>query len=81
MRTKKDSATPAPNAAKDVPWLKLSTKSADGCSIAEVYRVDTSGGVAPATCEGQAPAFQIQYAANYWMYSNPGGVPGAYPST
>jgi hypothetical protein len=77
---KKDSQTNAPNPAQDVPWLKLVTKTAEGCSIAEVYRVDTAGGVAPATCAGQAPDIEVQYAATYYMYSKPDGG-ATYPSS
>jgi hypothetical protein len=80
VQLKKDSAQSAPNPAKDVPWLKLTAKTVDGCSIAEVYRVNTAGGVAPATCKDQPASFEVQYAASYWMWSNPNEAAG-YPST
>jgi hypothetical protein len=69
--TKKNAAAAAPNPATDVPWLKLTAKTATGCTISEVYRVDTAGGVAPPTCEGQPKNVEVQYAAVYWMYSKP----------
>ncbi|KAF2396041.1 hypothetical protein EJ06DRAFT_500937 [Trichodelitschia bisporula] len=69
---KKANATDAPTDPKtNVPWLKLTSKSRDGCTISEVYRVNTAGGQPPPTCEGQKPAFEVQYAAEYWMWSNP----------
>jgi len=55
----------------DVPNLKLASKSRDGCTIAEVYRLNTAGGQPPATCKGQAAAFEVQYAAEYWFWNNP----------
>jgi len=68
----KTAASNAPNPTKDVPWLKLSAKSATDCSINEVYRVNTVGGVAPATCQGQPASIQVDYATEYWFYSGPG---------
>ncbi|KAF1986331.1 hypothetical protein K402DRAFT_87275 [Aulographum hederae CBS 113979] len=65
---KKDNATPAPNPAKDVPWLKLSAKDPESCNFFQVYRVNTAGGVAPKTCQGQQAAFNVEYAAEYWIY-------------
>lgn len=44
-----------------VPWLKLSVKKSTG-GIQEVYRINTAGGKAPATCAGQKAAFEVQYA-------------------
>ncbi|TID18022.1 hypothetical protein E6O75_ATG10667 [Venturia nashicola] len=68
---KKANATDAPNKAADVPWLKLSSKSRDGCTISEVYRLNTKGGQPPATCKGMGSTFTVQYAAEYWFWSNP----------
>jgi hypothetical protein len=68
---KKVNATSAPNAVTDVSWLKLQSKSTDGCTISEVYRLNTQGGQPPATCAGQQSAFSVQYAAEYWFWSNP----------
>jgi hypothetical protein len=68
---KKLNGTDAPNKAKDVAWLKLSSKSRDGCTINEVYRLNTAGGQPPATCKGKGSAFTVEYAAEYWMWDNP----------
>lgn len=75
MGCKKANATDAPQKATDVPWLKLTSKARDGCTISEVYRLNTRGGQAPATCKGQQPAFAVQYAAEYWFWSNPEASP------
>jgi len=72
---KKLSTADAPNKATDVAWLKLSSQSRDGCTISEVYRLNTKGGQPPATCKGMPQAFTVQYAAEYWMWSNPGSSP------
>jgi hypothetical protein len=47
-----------------VPWLYLTDR--EGLStggIDTVYRLETAGGKAPATCRGQERSFEIQYAA------------------
>lgn len=46
-----------------VPWLKLTAREGATGRIQEVYRVETAGGSAPATCEGMEAAFEVQYAA------------------
>ncbi|KAF2213077.1 hypothetical protein CERZMDRAFT_117375 [Cercospora zeae-maydis SCOH1-5] len=73
---KKINATDAPANAIEgsVPWLKLNSKNeadADDCAFQEVYRINTVGGAAPKTCEGQEAEFQIEYAAEYWFYGKP----------
>jgi len=55
-----------------VPWLKLTIKTATDCTISEIYRVNTAGGQPPKTCANQPSAIQVQYAAEYWIYSAPG---------
>ncbi|KAL2008544.1 hypothetical protein VTN00DRAFT_6738 [Thermoascus crustaceus] len=60
------STTSKDEQSADVPWLKLESK--DGVGIKEVYRLVTAGGSPPATCEGQAPSFDVDYAAEYWFY-------------
>lgn len=55
-----------------VPWLKLlayDTAATTG-NLREVYRMQTAGGSAPATCDGQAAVFEVQYAAQYWFYES-----------
>ncbi|CAK1361160.1 hypothetical protein CB0940_03442 [Cercospora beticola] len=73
---KKINATDAPADAIEgsVPWLKLNSKDetkADDCAFQEVYRINTVGGAAPKTCEGQEAEFQVEYAAEYWFYGKP----------
>lgn len=59
-----------------MPWLKLQTQNPNGDvrpednkgGVREVYRVNTAGGAAPATCVGQKAAFEVQYAAEYWFF-------------
>jgi hypothetical protein len=46
-----------------VPWLKLVAKPGATGGLQEVYRVETVGGSAPATCQGQAANIEVQYAA------------------
>ncbi len=57
--------------ATDVSSLKLQTKSREGCTVSEVYRLNASGGQPPKTCSGQSKSFEVQYAAEYWFWSNP----------
>ena len=67
-------AAPKQNVAKgqsgDVDWLMLAQKAGGGSkgSLAQAYRVETAGGKPPATCQGIAGGFQVQYAAQYWFY-------------
>lgn len=51
-----------------VAWLKLDAKSDDGQIFQEVYRVNTAGGSPPKSCEGMQEAFEVQYAAEYWLF-------------
>ncbi|KAJ4360522.1 uncharacterized protein N0V89_001087 [Didymosphaeria variabile] len=53
------------NGLGSVPWLKLTGVEGD---YKEIYRLQTAGGVAPKTCEGQASFFIVQYAAEYWFW-------------
>lgn len=64
----KMNATAAPDAARNVPWLKLQAKTGDW-QFVEVFRVNTAGGQPPATCEGQPENIEVQYAAEYWLYA------------
>lgn len=65
----KNSSTPAPFTAAvgqlgeaAVPWLKLTTVEGATRKMKEVYRLTTAGGSPPATCEGMASEFTVQYA-------------------
>lgn len=52
-----------------VAWLNLLDRD-DGVShgLSAVYRVKTTGGSAPATCEGMSALVERDYAAEYWFY-------------
>ncbi|KAI0201034.1 hypothetical protein F4808DRAFT_460239 [Astrocystis sublimbata] len=53
-----------------VGWLRLgANKDATG-NLQQVYRVETAGGSAPATCKGLPASFEVQYAAEYWFYAS-----------
>ncbi|KAL7806122.1 hypothetical protein V8C44DRAFT_339669 [Trichoderma aethiopicum] len=64
------SSAPGPGGEAAVPWLKLTAKQGATGSIKEVYRINTAGGSAPATCQGQAASFQVQYSAVYWFWGS-----------
>lgn len=73
----KNNSVPAPSGASvgqngvglgAVPWLKLITRSGATGGLEEVYRINTAGGAAPATCAGMPTTFEVQYAAEYWFY-------------
>lgn len=68
---KKSNSSSSPDPTMDVPWLKLTSKSAAGCTISEVYRLNTAGGIPPATCDGQPAHIQVQYSAEYWFWARP----------
>ncbi|CAA9959952.1 DUF3455 multi-domain protein [Pyrenophora teres f. maculata] len=63
--------TPAPNPAKDVKWLRLGAKAGSTSAVKAIYRLNTQGGLAPATCEGKTPGevLAIKYTAQYWFYT------------
>jgi hypothetical protein len=74
---KKREAVAAPPAApvgqageKAVPWLLLDAVDGTTDNVKTVYRVNTAGGSAPATCRGQAATFQVDYAAVYWFWQS-----------
>lgn len=51
-----------------VTWLKLITRTGATGGLEEVYRVNTAGGSAPATCAGMPATFEVQYAAEYVLH-------------
>lgn len=65
ITAKKNATSNAPYPTESVPWLQLTNVNGD---IQAVYRVETVGGVAPANCDGQKAAFQVQYAAKYFFW-------------
>ncbi|GAB7349738.1 hypothetical protein MBLNU459_g0472t2 [Dothideomycetes sp. NU459] len=53
-----------------VGWLKLSESApSSGQVLKEVYRLNTAGGSPPKTCAGAQAAFEVQYAAEYWVFT------------
>ncbi|KAI0909001.1 hypothetical protein F4823DRAFT_596699 [Ustulina deusta] len=54
-----------------VPWLRLGANSDATGGLHQVFRVETAGGSAPATCHGMPASFEVQYAAEYWFYGSP----------
>jgi hypothetical protein len=77
FRGKKTAGVAAPNDAFDGPfnrgdgavdWLQLCAVEGSQ-KLKRVYRVETAGGKPPASCEGQPPAIQVEYATQYWFYS------------
>lgn len=61
-------AQKGPRGEAAVPWLRLLAKQGATNGLAEVYRVATAGGSAPAKCEGQPASFEVQYSTQYWFY-------------
>ena len=58
------------NQTGSVTWLKLTEKNpGDGQVFQNVYRLNTVGGSAPATCKGQPQSFEVEYAAQYWLFA------------
>ena len=68
---KKIDDAPAPDAAKDVKWLRLEAQGTSSSDVKMVYRLNTVGGMAPATCAGMAPGqvVTVDYEAQYWVYT------------
>ncbi|KAK1833353.1 hypothetical protein QBC39DRAFT_50161 [Podospora conica] len=65
----KDAALPAPPDAPTgqhgeaaVAWLKLKARAGATEGLREVFRVETVGGSAPASCKGMPPKFAVQYS-------------------
>ncbi|GAB7350058.1 hypothetical protein MBLNU459_g0728t1 [Dothideomycetes sp. NU459] len=61
-------AAPADSVPNSVPWLYL-VDDGRGVSVGlkAVYRVETAGGAAPATC-AKVGELTVRYAAEYWFY-------------
>jgi hypothetical protein len=63
------SACPGPDGAGAVDWLELVDVGSGASSvITYAYRIETAGGMAPATCTNQSGTFQVEYSAEYWFY-------------
>jgi hypothetical protein len=65
-----DGSYPGPNNAGAVDWLLLTDVGGNASwgGVSYVYRVETAGGMPPATCSGKSGAFTVPYAAEYWFY-------------
>jgi len=71
VHMKKNASTPAPTSDKNaVPWLYLKAVTGQDSKVAEVYRLETRDGAAPATCGTQTGAFTVEYSAEYWFYTS-----------
>ena len=62
-------STKGANGAGAVDWLALGAK-AGSQGLSRVYRTETASGKPPATCEGQNPTIQVEYAAQYYFSSD-----------
>jgi hypothetical protein len=64
------SAPAGPAGTGAVDWLSLIAKANYDASIGlgQVYRVETAGGNAPATCTS-TNIISVQYSAEYWFYA------------
>ena len=54
-----------------VQWLTLVANSSNPATGAwkQIYRLNTAGGVPPKMCTGLPPAFEVPYAAEYWLFT------------
>ncbi|KAI9690752.1 MAG: hypothetical protein M1820_009849 [Bogoriella megaspora] len=54
-----------------IAWLFLgSDNSGLSQGVNGVYRVETAGGMQPATCADKSGDFQVPYSAEYWFYQS-----------
>ncbi|TFK75050.1 hypothetical protein BDN72DRAFT_606749 [Pluteus cervinus] len=67
---KKVGDIPAPNPSADVDWLSLANVSGD--LAAQVFRVSTRGGVAPAKCTPGSPLISVKYTSKYYYFGDNG---------
>ena len=71
-KVKKIEDVAAPNPSADVRWLLLQAQTSESTSqVKFVYRLNTVGGLAPASCEGRAngEVVTVPYQAQYWIYA------------
>jgi hypothetical protein len=62
----------APKPSTDIQWLKVEARSTSGTGgtfskVKFIQRIDTKGGVAPATCG--APTIAVDYTTNYVFWA------------
>jgi hypothetical protein len=65
----------SPDPTKNIPWLKLvgtPTPHTTGVfsNVAFIQRIDTRGGVAPATCSAANTTLAVDYTANYVFWAS-----------
>jgi hypothetical protein len=58
-----ESACPGLNGEGTVKWLLLKDAGTSQGGVNEVYRVETAGGMPPATCRGRPERFEVKYVA------------------
>ncbi|KAK3716984.1 hypothetical protein LTR37_006039 [Vermiconidia calcicola] len=51
-----------------VAWLTLDQVPSGENSWKQIYRLNTAGGNPPKTCTGSAASFEVDYAAEYWIF-------------
>ncbi|KAJ7136579.1 putative malate dehydrogenase [Mycena epipterygia] len=59
---------PAPTGPPDVDWLSLTNVT--GSLATQVFRVNTVGGLPPASCTAGSPPITVKYASTYWLYGS-----------
>ncbi|KAJ7250605.1 hypothetical protein C8J57DRAFT_677209 [Mycena rebaudengoi] len=59
---------PAPTGPKDVDWLALN--GVQGKLATQVFRLNTAGGVPPASCNPGSSPISVKYASTYWLYGS-----------
>jgi len=73
--TGKASANAAGATSSDIPWLRLDVLVHRGTgrldSVSTVQRIETKGGVAPATCTTVATFLDVPYSAEYVFLRRP----------
>ncbi|KAJ7032444.1 hypothetical protein C8F04DRAFT_659828 [Mycena alexandri] len=58
----------APTGFPDIDWLSLD--KAEGSLATQVLRLNTVGGLPPASCTTGSPPIAIKYASMYWFYGS-----------
>ncbi|KAJ7119948.1 putative malate dehydrogenase [Mycena crocata] len=59
---------PAPTGPPDVDWLSL--KNVSGNLATQVFRLNTVGGLPPASCASGTPPITVKYASTYWFFGS-----------
>ncbi|KAH8147846.1 uncharacterized protein LAJ45_07946 [Morchella importuna] len=52
-----------------VDWLRIKAIPDMSVDYKLAYRILTAGGKPPATCQGMAKEFSVEYATEYWIYA------------